>query len=86
MLLTFDKSLESSILLIRIPQDLLKALFRYLSLEKFKSIGPLTSTLFIVNTFSLLKIFVDEINRNIVAVKKIKIYSFLKALKYFINK
>jgi len=60
----------------------LKALFRYFSLEKFKSISPFTLTLFIANIFSFEKVFVFVVNKNIVAVKKIKIYSFNKAITY----
>ena len=86
MLLTFDKSLESSILLIRIPQDLLKALFRYLSLEKFKSISPFTLTSSIVNTFSSAEVFRKGISTNIVVIKKIKVYFFKSVIKYFNNK
>ena len=63
-----------------------KALLRYSSLEKFTLIAPLTFTLFIVNTFSSPKLFVNEININMDAIKKIKIYSFNEAIKYFINK
>ena len=61
----------------------MKALLRYLSLEKFKSIVPLTLTLPIVNTFSSEKLFVNDVNNNIVAVKKIKIYPLKKIVKYF---
>jgi hypothetical protein len=46
----------------------------------------LTATLFIVKTFSSEKLFVNKMNKNIVAVKKIKIYSLKKATKYFNNK
>ena len=64
-------------------KEFVKALLRYLFLEKFKSIVPLTITLFIVNIFSSAKLFVNKININIVAVKKIKIYSLKKIVKYF---
>jgi len=80
------KSPESRIFVISVLKESEKALLRYLSLEKFKSIVPLTLTLFIVNIFSSAKLFVNEINRNIVAVKKIKIYSLKGAIKYFNNK
>ena len=63
-----------------------KALLRYFSLEKFKSITPSISTLFIINTFSSEKLFLDGANKNIVAVKKIKIYSLTKFIKLFSNK
>ena len=66
-----------------ISKEVKKALLRYLSLEKFKSIVPLTLTLFIVNTFSSQKLFVDEINKIMTVDKKIKIYSFKKSVKYF---
>ena len=46
---------------------------------------PFTLTLFIVNTFSSAWPFVNEINMNIVAVKKIKIYCLKKTVKYFIK-
>ena len=39
-----------------------------------------------MNTFSPEKLFVNVVNKNIVAVKKIKIYSFRKIVKYFIGK
>jgi len=61
-------------------------LLRYFSLEKFKSTLPSTLTLFIMNTFSSEKLFVNVINKKIVAVKKIKIYSLNVTDKYFINK
>ena len=61
-------------------------MLRYFSLEKFTLITPLTLTLFIVNTFSSPKLFVNEINRNMIAVKKIKIYSFKITIKYFDKK
>ena len=76
----------SRILFISILKEFKKALLIYFSLEKFKSILPLTVTLFIVKTFSSEKLFVDKTNKNIVAVKKIKIYSLKKATKYFNNK
>ena len=63
-----------------------KALLKYFSLEKFKSTVPLTLTLFIINTFSSEKLFVNVINKSIVAVKKIKIYSLSKIIRYFNNK
>ena len=63
-----------------------KALLKYFSLEKFKSTVPLTLTLFTVNTFSSEKLFVNVIHKNIVAVKKIKIYSLRKEIRYFNNK
>ena len=82
-MLTFAKSLESRILVVSISKESIKALLRYLSLEKFKSIVPLTLTLFIVNTFSSQKLFVDKINKIMIVDKKIKIYSFKKSVKYF---
>ena len=63
-----------------------KALLKYFSLEKFKSTVPLTLTLFTVNTFSSEKLFVNVIHKNIVAVKKIKIYSLRKDIRYFNSK
>ena len=63
----------------------MKASLRYLSLEKFKSIVPLTLTLPIVNTFSSEKLFVNDVNNNIVAVKKIKIYPLKKLLNILKN-
>jgi len=60
-----------------------KALLRYFSLEKFKSTLPSISTSFIVNTFSCEKLFEIITNKNIVAVKKIKIYSLENNIKYF---
>ena len=42
-------------------------------MEKFKSIDPSTSTLSIIKTFSSERLLVNEINKNIVAVKIIKI-------------
>jgi hypothetical protein len=71
---------------ISISKEFVKALLRYLCLEKFKSIVPLTITLFIVNIFSSAKLFVNKININIVAVKKIKIYSLKNTIEYFNNK
>jgi len=62
-------------LFISISKEFEKALLIYFSLEKFKSIFPLTVTLFIVKTFSSEKLFVKKVNKRIVAVKKIKKYS-----------
>ena len=68
-------------------KELEKALLRYFSLEKSTSITPLTLISFIVNTFSSLKLFVNEINnKSMIDVKKIKIYSFNELFKYFNNK
>ena len=39
-----------------------------------------------MNTFSSEKLFVNVVNKNIVAVKKIKIYSLKKLILYFNNK
>ena len=86
MLPIFSKSLESSILFISISKEFKKALLIYFSLEKFKSIPPLTVTLSIVKTFSSEKLFVNKANKNIVAVKKIKAYSLKIVAKYFNNK
>ena len=69
-----------------ILKEFKKALFRYLSLEKFKSIVPLTLILFIVKIFSSLKLLVNGISRNMTAIKKIKMYSFKETIKYFNNK
>ena len=68
---------------VEIANEFEKALLRYFSLEKFISIAPSTFTLFIVNTFSSLKLFVNVINRNMVTVKEIKINSFKNDIKYF---
>ena len=86
MSLILFKSLESRIFVISISKEFKKALLRYFSLEKFKSTVPLILTLFIVNTFSSEKLFVNVINKNIVAVKKIKIYSLRNVIRYFNNK
>ena len=69
-----------------ISKELEKALLIYFSLEKFKSIFPLTVTLFIVKTFSSEKLFVEKVNKRIVVVKKIKKYSLNDVVKYFNNK
>ena len=64
----------------------IKLKLKYLSLEKFKSIVPLTLTLFIVKIFSSQKLFVNEVNRNMVAAKKIRIYFFEGIIEHFNNK
>ena len=61
-------------------------LLKYFSLEKFTLKAPWTLTLFIVNTFSSPKLFVNGINRNMIPVIKIKIYSFKIAIRDFDNK
>ena len=58
---------------MRVLKESVNALLIYFSLEKFKSIVPLTLTLLTVNTFSSEKLFVNVVNEKIVAVKKIKI-------------
>ena len=69
-----------------ISKEFKKALLIYFSLEKFKSIFPLTVILFIVKTFSSGKLFVEKVNKRIDAVKKIKKYSLNNDDKYFNNK
>ena len=86
MLFIFVKSLESRILFISISKEFEKALLIYFSLEKFKSILPLTVTLFIVKTFSSEKLFVNRVNKRTIAVNKIKTYSLKRVAKYFNDK
>ena len=82
----FFKSLVSRILFISTLKEFEKAVLKYFSLEKFKSIIPLTLTSFIVNTFSSEKLFVNAVDKKAVAVKKIKIYSPKNVIRYFNNK
>ena len=82
MLFILFKSLDNRILDIRISKESRNALLIYLSLEKFTSIAPPTLTLSIMKTFSSEKLFENEISENIVAVKIIKIYSLILAIKY----
>tara|TARA_Y100000590_G_scaffold428247_1_gene539333 strand:- start:365 stop:574 length:210 start_codon:yes stop_codon:yes gene_type:complete len=63
-----------------------KALLRYLSLEKFISIVPLTLTLFIVNRFSSLKLFEFKKNKNMIIDEIIKIYRLKKVNEFLNNK
>ena len=86
ILLIFFESFDNRILDISILKEFEKAALKYFSLEKFTLISPLTLMLFIVNTFSSPKLFVNEINKNMIAVKKIKIYSFKITIKYFDKK
>ena len=55
----------------------------YSFLEKFTSIFAFIETLFTVKTFSSEKVSVNEKIENIVAAKKIKIYSLFKDIKKF---
>ena len=63
-----------------------KALLRYLSLEKFISIVPLTLTFFIVNRFSSLKLFEFKKNKNMIIDEIIKIYRLRKVNEFLNNK
>jgi len=82
MLFILLESLDSRILDISILNEFLKALFIYLSLLKFKSIIPSTFMLSTMKTFSCVKLLVVQNIKIIVAVKKIKIYSFNLKFKY----
>ena len=83
---TFLISLDSRILLIKISKESKKALSKYLSLVKFKSIKPFTFTSFIIKTFSSDILLVEKILRNKVAVKRINIYLLKNLIEYFIKK
>jgi hypothetical protein len=76
------KSLDNRILDISILKEFKNTLLIYLSLEKFISIAPSTLTLLIIKTFSSEKLFENVIKENIVAVKIIKIYFPVLAIKY----
>jgi len=78
MLFILFKSLDNRILDIRISKESRNALLIYLSLEKFTSIAPPTLTLSIIKTFSSEKLFENVVNKNVIAVKKIRIYSLSK--------
>jgi hypothetical protein len=67
-----------------ISKESKKALLIYFSLEKFKSISPLTETSFIVKRFSAAKLF--EKNKNVTTAKKMQIYLLEMFPKYFKNK
>ena len=71
---------------LEIANKFKKALLKYFSLEKFTLIAPWTLILFIVNTFSSPKLFVNGINRNMIPVIKIKIHSFRMAIRDFSDK
>ena len=72
----FFKSFVSKIFVINDLKETVKILSRYLSLVKFIFIIPLTSILLTLNTLSSERVFVNDVHKKIVAVKKIKIYSF----------
>ena len=77
------RGLKSFSIKLKDKGDFKKALLRYLSREKLKSIAPSTFTLFIVKTFSLVNPLVGETVKNIDITKKKKIYLFKGTIEYF---
>ena len=83
ILLAFFESSDNKILDISISKEFINALLIYLSLEKFKSIAPLTLTLSTMKTFSSERLFENNVSENIAVVKIMKIYFLNFAIKYF---